>query len=501
MTASTRLAILQAEERGATSARDLLIIKNALGPATSEIVRMAVRALGRLERPSQIPDDPDVAPPLAARSTRRGRQRRRAGGSGVQNAEARRGWSPSSPRRPRSSRGWNVRPTRTSGPRCARRSRRLPYQQRSRRRAGGRRDRQPRHHAATSTADRLGVAKGLEALLRIQRSVRPAGDQAIQLLKNLIRQAATRSRIGVAARRARTPARARGADERQRAGQRDRRHRGGRCGSAGQAARDAGGGDQRRGNGARARRIARSCRSRAPRSLRALRSRADERTCDAAISASHDSDLEVALVAMDQLGACGQSPAAVALLERTVADRSELAAPRGWHRNVHALVALAAAAPDRAAGTLEPYIASSIWQVRMYAARAAGATERPDAAAAPGRRSRRSRRQRRARGAGRTPRPPPPHEPPIPPATADDLRRLAAPRAVITIRGVGRFELALFTAEAPATVLRFVQLAESGYYNGLTFDRLAPNAIVQGRQARRGRGAAIRIWKSAHGLT
>ena len=41
--------------------------------------------------------------------------------------------------------------------------------------------------------------------------------------------------------------------------------------------------------------------------------------------------------------------------------------------------------------------------------------------------------------------------------TAEDLRRLAAPRARITIRGVGTFELALFTAEAPATVLRFAR--------------------------------------------
>jgi peptidyl-prolyl cis-trans isomerase B (cyclophilin B) len=72
------------------------------------------------------------------------------------------------------------------------------------------------------------------------------------------------------------------------------------------------------------------------------------------------------------------------------------------------------------------------------------------------------------------------HEPPLAPATVDDLRRLAAPRAVVTVRGVGRVELALITSEAPATVLRFVKLTESGYYNGLTFDRHAPNAIVQG---------------------
>ena len=63
---------------------------------------------------------------------------------------------------------------------------------------------------------------------------------------------------------------------------------------------------------------------------------------------------------------------------------------------------------------------------------------------------------------------------------ADDLRRLASPRARVTIRGVGRFELVLFTAEAPASVLRFVRLAQSGYYNGLTFHRVVPNFVIQG---------------------
>ena len=37
-----------------------------------------------------------------------------------------------------------------------------------------------------------------------------------------------------------------------------------------------------------------------------------------------------------------------------------------------------------------------------------------------------------------------------------------AARARVTIRGVGTFELALFTAQAPATVLRFAHLAEAG---------------------------------------
>jgi cyclophilin family peptidyl-prolyl cis-trans isomerase len=63
---------------------------------------------------------------------------------------------------------------------------------------------------------------------------------------------------------------------------------------------------------------------------------------------------------------------------------------------------------------------------------------------------------------------------------ADDLRRLAAPRARVAVRGVGTFELALFTDQAPATVLRFARLAESGYYGGLTFHRVVPNFVVQG---------------------
>jgi cyclophilin family peptidyl-prolyl cis-trans isomerase len=79
----------------------------------------------------------------------------------------------------------------------------------------------------------------------------------------------------------------------------------------------------------------------------------------------------------------------------------------------------------------------------------------------------------------------PPRKPParrlVPaPLDADELRRLGSPRARVTIRDLGRFEIALFTLEAPATVLRFAQLASSGYYDGLTFHRLVPNGIIQG---------------------
>ena len=49
-----------------------------------------------------------------------------------------------------------------------------------------------------------------------------------------------------------------------------------------------------------------------------------------------------------------------------------------------------------------------------------------------------------------------------------------------TISGVGIFDFALFTNDAPATVLRFAHLAETGYYNGLTFHRIVPNFVIQG---------------------
>src|SRR5205814_6627309 len=63
---------------------------------------------------------------------------------------------------------------------------------------------------------------------------------------------------------------------------------------------------------------------------------------------------------------------------------------------------------------------------------------------------------------------------------ADDLRRLSAARARVTMRGLGTFDLMLFTSEAPATVLRFAHLAEAGYYNGLSFHRVVPNFVIQG---------------------
>jgi cyclophilin family peptidyl-prolyl cis-trans isomerase len=71
-------------------------------------------------------------------------------------------------------------------------------------------------------------------------------------------------------------------------------------------------------------------------------------------------------------------------------------------------------------------------------------------------------------------------------ATAVSLRELAAlrdARVRVTMApqsGGGSFDLQLFPDDAPATIARFVSLARRGYYNGLTFHRVATNFVIQG---------------------
>ncbi len=44
----------------------------------------------------------------------------------------------------------------------------------------------------------------------------------------------------------------------------------------------------------------------------------------------------------------------------------------------------------------------------------------------------------------------------------------------------GKIELILFEKEAPNTVANFEKLANSGFYNGLTFHRVIPDFVIQG---------------------
>jgi peptidyl-prolyl cis-trans isomerase B (cyclophilin B) len=44
----------------------------------------------------------------------------------------------------------------------------------------------------------------------------------------------------------------------------------------------------------------------------------------------------------------------------------------------------------------------------------------------------------------------------------------------------GNIEITLFPEEAPNTVANFEKLANSGFYDGLTFHRVIPNFVIQG---------------------
>jgi cyclophilin family peptidyl-prolyl cis-trans isomerase/HEAT repeat protein len=67
---------------------------------------------------------------------------------------------------------------------------------------------------------------------------------------------------------------------------------------------------------------------------------------------------------------------------------------------------------------------------------------------------------------------------PVPPqAFMDGLKRA---RARIKMKEAGTFVIELLPEEAPVTVARFAGLVEEGYYNGLTFHRIVPNFVIQG---------------------
>jgi cyclophilin family peptidyl-prolyl cis-trans isomerase len=60
------------------------------------------------------------------------------------------------------------------------------------------------------------------------------------------------------------------------------------------------------------------------------------------------------------------------------------------------------------------------------------------------------------------------------------LRGLTGATATIHMRESGTFTIQLLPEEAPITVAMFAQLAETKYYNGLTFHRIVPNFVLQG---------------------
>jgi cyclophilin family peptidyl-prolyl cis-trans isomerase len=57
------------------------------------------------------------------------------------------------------------------------------------------------------------------------------------------------------------------------------------------------------------------------------------------------------------------------------------------------------------------------------------------------------------------------------------------PRAIIYTKK-GAMSIELFASDSPMMVDNFMQLAKSGFYNGLTFMRVVPNFVIQGGDPR-----------------
>lgn len=308
-----------------------------------------------------------------------------------------------------------------------------------------------------------------------------------------------------------------------------------------------------------------------------------QRGCAPVLAAARDTHAHTALLALDALGtSCARTPRTVALLDsitRTLPADSATA----WHPAAHALVSLAAREPDLARQRLAPFAAHPVFFVRTYAAQTATAlrdsatllrlsqdvqpnvrtaaveglrrvlghaadsvylqqlarddsqllmaaaaaldsTARADAAVAlldaldrvsQARREtsrdgrvallRRARQLGNATLADRLQRYLTDFDPQIAEQAADALQawtgmrpqpqpatpslaarptfeeavQLARTRVVIQLDS-GEVELELFPFAAPTNVARFVRLARSGYFDGLTFHRIAPNFVVQG---------------------
>ena len=548
--AQSRVGILQAEDRRAATAADLATLRAGARAGDAQTRRMAVRALGRLERPSIIPE---IVPAL-----RNALPEIRAEAANAI-AQAAQGWradrSPSDARALTSALGTLIARRRVDEDAEVRAAicesvGRLPYRteadvsqaERALVDAAG---------SATTITDRLGVAKGLEALTRGAQKIAPPGAETIALLRRLVVASPAdvgASRIRRLAFDALVTAKVVDADTiRAAASDPDAQVRRAAVRAAALAGHDAAEGD-----------IVHAALTDTSPMVRyeALRGVADD--CDAATAATRDGDMHVVLLAFFRLSACGGLPDAAALLERTIDDLSDAASPRGWQRAAHALVALAAAHPERAAATMPGFTGSRIWQVRMYAARAAAvlkdrATLEKLASADADDNVREAAIDALAKIAGHDADliyadtltrsgyqviraaalalVDSPHSEVARPAleaalqrlvreghdnshdaraaiskalgksdsevrlasqtsrsdsqvrlklSNEELRRLASPRARIAIMGVGTFELALFPSVAPLTVLEFVHLAESGYYNGLTFHRVVPNFVIQG---------------------
>ena len=276
-------------------------------------------------------------------------------------------------------------------------------------------------------------------------------------------------------------------------------------------------------------------------------------SCDPVLKAVRDDSAHVVLLAIDLLGNGCPAPAPAIAAVKALAE-GLAAAPGTWHSAAHAIVSLAKLAPAEARALMPRFVGHDVWQVRMYAARAAGVLadvdaltrlgrdahhnvseaaigalitlQRPEAAAlardalashdyqlimtaaralatatakapalaALGKTFERIDAERKdtsrdalnairdavAKLGGPALPEPRRYSAPMQTFPADQLASLALARLRFTMRGRGVFELRLLPDQAPVTASHIAALAREGYYNGLTFHRVAPNFVIQG---------------------
>lgn len=93
--------------------------------------------------------------------------------------------------------------------------------------------------------------------------------------------------------------------------------------------------------------------------------------CEPILARVNDRDPHVSVAAIDALGDLCKDDEDVTTRVLATARRPPAAGP--WHREAHAIVALARRSPGKAATAIAPFATHPLWWVRMYAARAAAA--------------------------------------------------------------------------------------------------------------------------------
>jgi len=382
-----RLAILQAEERRGRTAQDLATLRNALRSPDEHSARLAVRALGRLERaeliPAMLPALDHRSPAVRAEAANAVAQASRPTGGKPVGTKSR--VAPGDLLRMLIERVQDE-PDPTVRASLAESIGRLPFDDEDSAAAAQRALVTLATSPDAGLTDRLSVAKAFEVYARVHRES-PLGGPALDVLRGLVRSLA-RSTGSASAENGGSlsvPTKAdldpqRGARVRRLALEALIRSNAADNETLATAAEDMDA--QTRALAMRGARpewldlLMRGLSDPAAQvrveAVRRLAEAVGDGACGPLVTAAADAHLQVSLAALDELKACGHSEDAVQQLTQWVTVGLATGRPaHEWHRPAHALVALAAASPGQASSLIERVREADRPQMRAYAARAA----------------------------------------------------------------------------------------------------------------------------------